>query len=68
MNLRTATLLVAITQCLDALGSTFNLVHNLMELTWRRGWQYLIMSPVYILADIALAIFFFVLYSRQKST
>jgi len=66
VSLKTVTLLAAIAQTLSGTASFVQLVLNLQERWFRSNWRYLLSSPIYILVDIAMAVFLFTLYSRQK--
>jgi len=66
VNLKTVTLLAAIGQTLSVLVGLMQFALNVQEHWFRTNWRFLVSSPIYLLAEISLAVFLFTLYSRQK--
>ena len=66
MKLRTVTLLAAITQLLALLCGIYNYIKLISRLDWEVNTEYFLIQPVFIIAQIMLAVFLFVLFARQK--
>ena len=67
MDLKTATLLAAITQSLAVAGYVLSYVNLLGKLSWHTNPEYVLLQPIYLLSHIMLAVFLFAFYRRQKS-
>lgn len=65
--LKIITLMAAITQSLAVLCSLFSFVQMAGKLKWEDNANFFVMQPVFITAEIMMAVFLFVLFSRQKS-
>jgi hypothetical protein len=70
MNLKSVTLVAAITQLLVVFCNLAACIRTLMEVVsghmeWKYNWLYLLSEPFYLLAGIALAVFLFTLFAKQ---
>lgn len=63
MKLKTVTLFVATMQLLALCCSIFSYVRFLPKM----DAEWIVMQAIYLVSEIALVIFFFVLFARQKS-
>ena len=68
MKLKTVTLLAAITQLLTVFCGIFNYARMVQKLKWANNAEWFVMQPIYVVADIMLVVFLFVLFARQKSS
>jgi len=66
VNLRSVTLLAAIGQIGAVLVSVANFAKFATRLHWTDNWEYLLSTPFYLFAQIAMAVFLFTLFARQK--
>ncbi len=66
MNLRSVTLLAAIGQIAAILVSVANFARLAPRLHWTDNWEYFVSTPFYLFAEIAMAVFLFTLFARQK--
>ena len=67
MNLKSITLLAAITQLVTLLYSMFWFVKEATKLRLTDNWEFFVGQPLYLLSNITLTVFLFVLFSRQKN-
>ena len=67
MNLRSITLLAAITQLLALVFGIFSFVRFALKLRWTDNWEFYVGQPFYLLSHVMLTVFLFVLVARQKN-
>lgn len=65
MKLKTITLIAAIMFAITTIYSIFNFV-SLLLLDSEYGTVHALSSVIYILRDLAMCLFFFILYKNQK--
>ena len=68
MNLRTATLFAAIAQTIALAINIVNFAYENSTMRFSLNWRFVIVDVAYWLVDLALIVFFFTLYARQKSS
>ena len=67
MKLKTVTLLAAITQLLAAICGIFSYVRLAQKLKWAGNGEWFVTEPIYLVGQIMMVVFLFVLFARQKS-
>jgi ribose/xylose/arabinose/galactoside ABC-type transport system permease subunit len=67
MNLKTVTLVAGITQLLAMGGGIFNYIQFAPKLKWADNGAWFVTEPLFVVAQIMMAVFLFVLFARQKS-
>lgn len=67
MKLKTVTLFAAIMQLVTLCCGIFNYIHFLPKMQWAENWEWIVTQPIYLVSHVAMVIFLFVLFARQKS-
>jgi hypothetical protein len=66
MRLKSITLVAAIAHLLTVFAGIFSYIRLLQRMGWSGSAEFFVMQPIYIIANITLTVFLFVLVSRQK--
>jgi TRAP-type C4-dicarboxylate transport system permease small subunit len=67
MKLKTVTLITAIMQLVTLCCGIFSYVRFLPKMKWEDNAEWIAMQPIYLVSQVTMVLFLFVLFARQNS-